>query len=81
MTNDHATITAIPPRPDFDDDLTDAGQEPWVTTAAELLAYLLADGADVEAAKFVATGIADVDGPLAVSPPAPSPPSLPRPAL
>jgi hypothetical protein len=70
MTNDHATITAIPPRPDFDNDnfdsdndLAEASPEPWVTTAADLVAYLLADTADVRP-DFVATGIADVDGPL-----------------
>jgi hypothetical protein len=64
MTNDHATITAIPPRPDFDDDLAYPSPEPWVTTAADLVAYLLADTADVGPEDFVATGIADIDGPL-----------------
>jgi replicative DNA helicase len=65
MTTSRATIVTLPPRPNLDLDDTgfaDPGAEPWVTTGADLVAYLLADAAG-STPVLVATGNPDLDNP------------------
>jgi hypothetical protein len=66
MNTSRATIVAIPPRPALDPDIdtgfTDPSAEPWVTTGADLIAYLLA-GNTGDTPALVATGNTDLDNP------------------
>lgn len=63
MSVDRPPLAVVPPRPDFDDDPPAPTAEPWVTTAADLVAYLLDDTARrADTAVVVTTGNAALDG-------------------